>query len=218
MARPAAQKPDAKAQKWADEIEAAGKREKEWRTEAQKVVDLYRGTDAKRNSFNILWANTEVLRPSLYSNPPKPDVRRRFRDAYGASAWEWCLAHHRRDADFPRACARGLWADPRLPTAKPYQGRHKALTAPEEVLEGVEEAFGDLLGADRSEDVRPAPTPLLPHPNRFEYGAQAVPDGSVQGAGPAPWERIKVCSAGDTQPAVWCGVRAGWACSWASRG
>lgn len=144
--------------------------------------------------------------------------RRRFRDAYGASAWEWCLAHHRRDADFPRACARGLWADPRLPTAKPYQGRHKALTAPEEVLEGVEEAFGDLLGADRSEDVRPAPTPLLPHPNRFEYGAQAVPDGSVQGAGPAPWERIKVCSAGDTQPAVWCGVRAGWACSWASRG
>ena len=117
---------------------------------------------------------------------------RRFRGAYGESAWEWCLAHHRRDIDFPRACARGLQADPRLPTAKPYQSRHKALTAPEEVLEGVEDAFADLLGADREEDVRPPPGPLRPHPNRFQYGAQVVPDGSVLGLGPAPWERIKV--------------------------
>ena len=72
--------PSPTERKWARELDAAGRREKEWRKEAEKVVDLYRGTDAKRNSFNILWANTEVLRPSLYSNPPKPDVRRRFRD------------------------------------------------------------------------------------------------------------------------------------------
>ena len=67
--------------------------------------------------------------------------------------WKSCLANYPRDVDFPRAYARGLQADPRLPTAKQYQSRHKALTAPEEVLEWPEDAFADLLGAGRRTSV-----------------------------------------------------------------
>lgn len=61
------------------EIKLAQKREKDWRDQASKVIDDYRGKKQIKNSFNILWANTEVLRPALYNSTPKPDVRRRFR-------------------------------------------------------------------------------------------------------------------------------------------
>ena len=53
------------------------------RERAQKVVDIYADdrNDRDRDSkFNILWSNTQVLQGALYSNSPKPDVRRRFLD------------------------------------------------------------------------------------------------------------------------------------------
>jgi hypothetical protein len=65
--------------RWLLEIKLASKREKDWREKAVAILDKYRGKDRKKNSFNILWANTEVLRPALYNSTPKPDVRRRFR-------------------------------------------------------------------------------------------------------------------------------------------
>ncbi len=71
--------PEKEARRWLLEIQLATKREKEWRDKGQKIIDIYRGTKARRNSFNILWANTETARPALYNSPPKPDVRRRFR-------------------------------------------------------------------------------------------------------------------------------------------
>lgn len=64
---------------WLLEIKLAQKREQDWRKIAKSTLDTYRGTKRKKNSFNILWANTEVLRPALYNSTPKPDVRRRFR-------------------------------------------------------------------------------------------------------------------------------------------
>ena len=73
--------PAKKVRRWLLEIKLAKKREKDWRLKAQEILHLYRGTKRKKNSFNILWANTEVLRPALYNSPPKPDVRRRFRQA-----------------------------------------------------------------------------------------------------------------------------------------
>ena len=70
-----------KARKWKSEIELAGKREKPWRDTAKKIIDKYKGANPKKNGFNILWANTEILRPAIYNSTPKPDVRRRFRDS-----------------------------------------------------------------------------------------------------------------------------------------
>lgn len=64
---------------WLDEIAAAKKREKDWRKDAQRVLDIYSGE--KDTPFNILYSNTETLLPALYSAVPRPVVQRRFKDA-----------------------------------------------------------------------------------------------------------------------------------------
>lgn len=80
--------------RWLREIELAGTHEKEWRTRAEKVVKRYRDDEASSESesrkprFNILFANTEVLRGVIYQQSPTADVRRRFldRDPVGREA------------------------------------------------------------------------------------------------------------------------------------
>lgn len=69
------------------ELKLADKEEDKWRRHSERVLKRYAGesgynADLKRvkDTFNILWSNTETLLPSLYSQTPKPDVRRRFRD------------------------------------------------------------------------------------------------------------------------------------------
>jgi hypothetical protein len=71
----------ADARKWKKELQLAGKREKDYREAGEKIIKRYRGEEEKRNRFNVLWTNTEILRPSIYNSRPNPDVRRRFRDA-----------------------------------------------------------------------------------------------------------------------------------------
>lgn len=71
----------AQARRWLKELDLAGKREKTWREKAEKVIERYRGEERKKNRFNVLWSNTETLRPAIYNSRPNPDVRRRFRDA-----------------------------------------------------------------------------------------------------------------------------------------
>ena len=74
---------------WLKEIEIASKVERDWRRRVEEIVRLYRddrkteettGLTITGKRFNILWANTETLRPALYAKTAKPDVRRRFRD------------------------------------------------------------------------------------------------------------------------------------------
>jgi hypothetical protein len=52
-----------------------------WKT-AESAVRMYDAESGEQNGsdnpYNILYSNTEVLLPSLYSNTPKPDVRARF--------------------------------------------------------------------------------------------------------------------------------------------
>ena len=67
--------------RWILELNLADKREKDWRGKADKIWSRYRQNDVKKHSFNILWANTETLRPAVYNSLPQPDVRRRFKDA-----------------------------------------------------------------------------------------------------------------------------------------
>lgn len=68
---------------WLKEIEEAKKREKNYRQEAQRCVELYEadanvGAD-KRAPYNILYANTETLSPALYNSTPRPVVSPRFK-------------------------------------------------------------------------------------------------------------------------------------------
>lgn len=76
--------PSEKLQGWLSRIKT---REKAfmsgWWKAAEEAVRLYnqeKYSDQKDtpNPYNILYSNTEVLKPSLYSATPKPDVRGRF--------------------------------------------------------------------------------------------------------------------------------------------
>ena len=74
--------------RWKTEITEALKRENAWRKLAQDTVDRYRA-EAKpelsisqnKPQFNVLWSNTEVLKPALYGRVPTADIRPRFADA-----------------------------------------------------------------------------------------------------------------------------------------
>lgn len=71
--------------RWLRELDAADRHERDWRERAEKVVKLYRDEREKLEAnpgrrYNILYANTEVLKGALYSQVPAPDVRRRFLD------------------------------------------------------------------------------------------------------------------------------------------
>src|SRR4249920_3435553 len=65
---------------WRKELENAQKREKRFRREAQRVVDIYEGERRAENSFNVLFSNTETLLPACYNQLPRPLVSRRFQD------------------------------------------------------------------------------------------------------------------------------------------
>lgn len=75
-------------QKWLEKIEEREKEFKEgWWKIAESSEALYAlskdragsaADNPNKDPYNILYSNTEVLRPSLYSATPKPDVRSRF--------------------------------------------------------------------------------------------------------------------------------------------
>lgn len=69
-----------------DALNAITTREQEfqkgWWVQAKKAECVYTAEDEKvinQEPYNILYSNTEVLLPSLYSATPKPDVRGRFK-------------------------------------------------------------------------------------------------------------------------------------------
>lgn len=72
--------PSAIVRRWNTELALSEKNEKAWRDKSNSIFKRYRIDARKKNSFNILWSNTETLRPAIYKSSPKPDIRRRFRD------------------------------------------------------------------------------------------------------------------------------------------
>ena len=74
--------PDDTVRRWRGELDRAERAQRDWTRRAAKVVERYRAEkriDGRRR-FNILWANTEILKPVIYSQTPAPDVRRRYLD------------------------------------------------------------------------------------------------------------------------------------------
>ena len=74
-------------ERWLRELDAADRHEREWRERAEKIVNLYKderkkgeAVDSTARRFNILYANTEVLKGALYQRCPVPDIRRRWLD------------------------------------------------------------------------------------------------------------------------------------------
>lgn len=84
---------------WLAEIDAAKKRESDFRKDGQRIIKIYEGAKGEQTPFNILFSNTETLMPALYSTVPRPVVQRRFKDTdplgkAAAQAGERVLAFH----------------------------------------------------------------------------------------------------------------------------
>lgn len=65
---------------WLKEIGASRKREKDYRKDGDRIRAIYAGEKADSIPYNILFANTEVILPALYSAVPRPVVQRRYKD------------------------------------------------------------------------------------------------------------------------------------------
>ena len=63
---------------WNKELARASRVEKNWRLLGNEVVKKYRNEGSSEQSFNILFSNTQTIKPSVYSATPKPDVRNRW--------------------------------------------------------------------------------------------------------------------------------------------
>ena len=70
---------ESEVQQWLDDIDAARRREKDYRKRGREVRDIYAG-DKPGTLFNVVFSNTETMLPALYSQTPRPVVTRRFKD------------------------------------------------------------------------------------------------------------------------------------------
>lgn len=64
---------------WVKRIDESNSREEMWRKDAKDAVAILEA-DKDDVPYNILYANTQILAPSVYNNPPKPRVKRRYND------------------------------------------------------------------------------------------------------------------------------------------
>lgn len=69
---------DLTVSQWLEEINDAKKREKDFREDGREIREIY--SNVKKTPFNILYSNTETLLPALFSEVPRPLVKRRFKD------------------------------------------------------------------------------------------------------------------------------------------
>lgn len=67
---------------WLAQITRYEKDFEKWQRRCDKLLKLYarQKEDNSARQFAMLYANTEVLKPSIYSRPPIPQVSRRFKD------------------------------------------------------------------------------------------------------------------------------------------
>jgi len=72
-------KPNEVVKHWAQELQAALSREKDWRKAGATLVEIYEcGKEVVKHPYNILYSNTETLSPALYNSTPRPVVKPRF--------------------------------------------------------------------------------------------------------------------------------------------
>jgi len=72
---------------WSACLEDAERAERPWRERGREIIEIYRNESRNTRTgrltagpvtFNILFANTEVMLPAAYQKPPTPVVRSRF--------------------------------------------------------------------------------------------------------------------------------------------
>ena len=151
----AGQGPEGVVARWQMELDLAGKDEKFWRERAADVNARYR--DEKNNQqgntstigrygssdrFNILYSNIQTICPALYSQTPKPDVRRRYRDQDEtgktiADVMERALSFTLDDEDFDRFMRMSI-KDCQLTGRGVTRVKYEAAFGNEEEIDGPE--------------------------------------------------------------------------------
>lgn len=99
-------------------ISAAQSFVKGWTQDAKRTIERYRLTNRSPQlydldysavaEFNILWANTQTLKPIVYSNQPIPNIKRRFNQTdilgrYTSEIWERAVSYSMEEGNFQRA-------------------------------------------------------------------------------------------------------------------
>ncbi len=124
---------------WLDAIALARKTEEGWLKAATRAYERYRDEKSgNAKKFNILYANTQILLPSLWSAEPRPDIRRRFADAdpagkVAARVLERAVMHAIDNHDFDGAI-RATVLDMVLPGRGVARIRHSPVMAGDEVV------------------------------------------------------------------------------------
>ena len=76
--------PEAYQRKKMREIERAQRYFREWERKGETIVRLYRKqqseAQASKRKFAMLWANVQVMMPTLYGRVPEPVIGRRYKD------------------------------------------------------------------------------------------------------------------------------------------
>lgn len=71
-------------QYWTEQLEASERWFKMWQEDGMKILRRYRDerdmVNRTRRRFNILWSNTQIMKPALYGREAMPDVSRRHDD------------------------------------------------------------------------------------------------------------------------------------------
>lgn len=69
---------------WESRFAKGKKAHDAWRKEAKRIQAIYdqeSNETSQKQSFNMLWSNTQIQHGALYSNTAKPDIRKRYTDS-----------------------------------------------------------------------------------------------------------------------------------------
>ena len=76
--------PAALAKRWITEIQLYERKRERFNERGKKILRRYKDERDSQHStqrrMNVFWANTETLKPTVYAQTPKPEVKRRYRD------------------------------------------------------------------------------------------------------------------------------------------
>lgn len=70
---------DKETSRWVADLTKARKREEKYRARAKKVKELYEAEEGAAQLYNILYPNTQILLPSIYSQPPRAVVKPKYK-------------------------------------------------------------------------------------------------------------------------------------------
>ena len=178
--------------RWREELRLAGKNDKSWLHRATKVIRRYRderlSVEKGDSKYNVLWSNTETIKPALYYRTPKPMVDRRNKDREdsqanniakeSASILERCLEYTLDEFDFDDLMTN-LVEDYQLPgraVAKVNYNptfKQQRMDAMPERYDAVDPALDELTG----DLIEQQPTPIYSDGVEFDdYGPFTMED------------------------------------------